>query len=628
MTAPIALMKTAFVASLKKAIETAFKSLEVEALKIEDTILIPEEGFGDLSTSVSFKISKIVKRKPSEIAKEIIEKMGKPSFASKLEEANGYINLFFNEREYAKLVIETVIEEGDFYGSANIGEDKKVLVEYPSVNPTKPWHIGHLRNALLGDSIANLLEFCGYKVEREDYIDDLGLQVAETLWGIKHLGSSPKGMKFDRFLGEQYVDVNKRLSENPEVEKEIGEILKKMEAGNTEEARMAREVSERCVRAQYQTAYSYGLYHDVLIWESDIVKSKLLDKAKILAQEKGVIENINEGKYKGCIVLDLEKVKGVAKEFENPKEKYKVLIRSNGVATYAMKDFAFHLWKFGEIKAEITFELFDKQPNGKQLYSSSPNGKYMEFGNADMVINIIDRSQSHEQASVKALLSLVASGNKQLIHLPYGVVRLASGTLSGRRGGWLGEREYTADELLKEATIKTLEKTKESSKLAQGEVEKTAKEVAIAAIKFEYLRVSPEKDIVFDWERALNLEANSGPYVLYTYARASSILEKGGFEPMPPNGKAYEFLTREEDYELVKHIAVFPEVVERACKELKPNLITNYLIDIATIFSKFYEKMPVIKSEARELRLSLVYATKQVIKNGLALLGVHALEAL
>ena len=157
-------------------------------------------------------------------------------------------------------------------------------MEYPAVNPNKPWHIGHLRNALLGDSISNILDFCGYEVEREDYIDDLGLQVAESLWGYMKLSNKPKG-SLTSGSEQQYVEVNKIMKEKG-LEKEIAELLKKMEHGDGKDARLAREISARCVDAQYETAYSYGIYHDVMIWESDVVKAKLLEKALDIALEE------------------------------------------------------------------------------------------------------------------------------------------------------------------------------------------------------------------------------------------------------------------------------------------------------------------------------------------------------
>jgi len=640
MPSPITAAKEELAELISQAVEKTHGE-KASKEEIIQTIEIAERPFGDLSSSIAFKLAKELKTNPHKIAEElkntIQETLKKSSrLIKEIAEANGYINANLNEVEYTKSVIEEVFDLGDDYGSSNIGKDAKVLVEYPSVNPTKPWHTGHLRNALLGDSIANMLEFCGYKVEREDYIDDLGLQVAETLWGYRHINTiNREGKKFDQFLGEQYVEVNKAMANKDtsnRINKEIEEILKRMEAGNNEDALQAREMAEMCVKDQYITAFSYAIYHDVLMWESDIVKTQLLSKAVLMLKEKGIVETPKEGEYKGCLVLDLEKAKKVEKEFENVRERYKVLIRSNGVATYAMKDFAFHTWKFGIINAPFKFSKFiEKQPNGKPLYTSGSVGLPMEFGKASKVVNIIDASQSHEQATVRALLKLsTPNTSNELVHIAYGRVELEEGSLSGRTGGWLSkDRNYTADDLLKETIKKTKEKTMESKKLNKELSEEVARRIAIAAIKFEYLRVAPEKGIVFSWDKALDLEANSGPYVLYMYARAKHILDKATFEKHALEEKAYESIGRSYGFEVVKKVGIAGEIFENACKAYRPNAIAEYLLDLSTTFSKFYEQEQVIKGgEAKEVRLAIVYAVMQTISNALALLGIESVEAM
>ncbi|MEM0074611.1 MAG: arginine--tRNA ligase [Candidatus Micrarchaeaceae archaeon] len=630
MPSPFLAAKEEFATSVINAANASF-GISLDMQEALQSITIPESSFGDISSSLAFVIAKQLKKNPKEIATKLAEHAKPGILVKSFSSVNGYVNAYFDETEYSKLVIGSVLEEADDYGSSNIGKDEKVIVEYPSVNPTKPWHVGHLRNALLGDAIANMLEFCGYRVERENYIDDLGLQMAETLWGYLHISKDPKGKKFDQFLGEQYVEVN-RIIEQKGVQEEIDTILKRMELGNTEEAKIARRLAEECVKAQYETSFAFGIYHDVLMWESNIVKSKLLESALSIAKRKGILEKVSEGDYKDCLVLDLEKAKAQAKEFENPKEKYKVLIRSNGVATYAMKDFAFHLWKFGLLMGNFRFSRFiEEQPNRKPLYTSSESGKDMAFGNAKKVVNIIDMGQSAEQDVVKALLELTAQGlSRELVHVAYGKVELEKGTLSGRKGGWLGEeRNYTADDLLKEAIKKVLEKTKESKKVAKEAAEETAKRIALSAIKFEYLRVSPEKGIVFSWENALNLQANSGPYVMYMYARARRILEKGEYKKAQLTEKDYKEIGRGPGFELIKIIGNAQDVFTSAAISYRPNTVAEYLLRLSALFSGFYEKEPVLGGgEARNARLAIVYITMQTIANGMLLLGITPAESM
>jgi arginyl-tRNA synthetase len=624
-------VRGAFAAALRKAVSKRYPGVDPDALQIESTITSAKSAAnGDLSSSVPFKLAKLLKGKPSDIAKAIASGLGKVERVSKFEELNGYVNAFLEENAYGAEVLSRVLGEKLGYGASPVGRKERVMVEFPSVNPNKQWLVSHLRNALLGDSIANLLDFCSYAAEREDYIDDLGLQMAETLWGWENLKERPgSGKKFDLWLGEQYVDVNRRISEKPEMKGELAELLKRMEEQGTEESRTARQIAERCVRAQAETAFAYGICRDVMIWESDIIRAELLRKAIDIALEKGVVERQADGKYAGCIVVRLGALAKFAKELEGSREDSKVLVRSNGAATYLAKDFAFHLWKFGITEGGFRYGKFiEAQPNGRPFYSTAAAGKPGDFGNAKKAVNIIDASQYYGQLILKLMFSLMGREDcaENLVHLSYGVVSVSEGKLSTRKGTWQTEgKSYTADDLLKEAKAKALEIVSRSEKVSdRGSMGEISEKIAIAAIKFEYLRISPEKEIVFSWDKALNFEGDSGPYCLYTYARASRILEKAGASAAP---HSFTRLSRGHDFELVKLMGRFQETVEKACSEYRPNVLTDYLLDLASEFSKFYEAMPVLKGgKAMEERLAVVAAFRQVMKNALALLGIGVVE--
>lgn len=634
MPGPSKIAKQEFSDELSRAVPSAYKDEKLSEEELSSSIAPTAAPHGDLSSSIAFKLSKIAKKSPREIAQKLAAALKKTRLISKFTEENGYINAFLDASEYAKLTIETVFEEQSTYGSSNVGKEEKVLVEFPSANPVHPWHIGHVRNALLGEAISNLLEFTGYKVEREDYINDLGLQAAQALWGYTHLkdAKKEKTMKFDLFLGGKYVEANK-AAQDAKVTEEISIILKNLEHAETEEAKSERRMAEKCVASQYETALAFGISHDVMIWESDIVRTKLLEEALQLVKEKKAAEIPGTGEYANCLVLDLERVRDVAKEFESTTERYKVLVRSSGVANYAMKDFGLHLWKFGLADAGFTFSEFPvKQENGKVVYTTSKSGEAKDFGNARRVVNIIDVGQGHEQATVKALLKLTGHEREQknFFHFAYGRVEIKGGKLSAREGTWIGkERNYTADDLLEEATKRALEIAKSSKKIAKDKVEEVARAAALAAIKFEFLKIAPEKTVLFDWDSALNFEANSGPYAMYTYARAQRILENGAYSVHPLGDKDYKQLNPATEFELVKMLGKLQEVVESACKDYRPNTVTAYVLELASLFSKFYESSPVLKGgEAKELRLALVYATKQVLGNALRLLGIKPLEAM
>ncbi|MHB1830496.1 MAG: arginine--tRNA ligase [Candidatus Micrarchaeaceae archaeon] len=619
-----------FSEAIKSAIEKAYPGSGISTLQVNNSISIPKSGFGDISSNIAIRLSKFAKKKPSEIASEIIKNIEKGRFVSEIREDAGYINANINEVAYSKAVIESVGRDGDRYGRSSIGNGEKVIVEYPSINPNKPCVVSHLRNALIGDSISNILSFCSYKVEREDYIDNLGLQMAETLWGWKNLSDKPD-KKFDQWLGEQYVIVNRRLEAGGEEMKgQVHSILRTIENTDTEESKMLRGIAERCIKAQRETLFKYGIYHDVLIWEGDIVKARLLEKALEIGFEKGIFERPTEGKYAGCVVVRLEKIAKFAKELEGSREDSKVIIRSNGAATYIAKDFAFHLWKFGLLNSEFHYKEFMDQPNGRALFTTAPDGNTMGFGNVKKAINVIAVQQSYEQRIIKVLFSLIGRDDiaDNLVHLSYGMVNLEGITLSTRKGTWMGKgRDYTADVLLEEAVAKALDATKRSGKLSDdSKAGQISEAIGIAAIRFEFLRMSPKKPMVFSWNDALNFEGNSGPYCMYSYTRAGKVLKKGGYASRSIDSGIYGKVTRGDDFELVKIIGSADKAVEEAAGEYSPDVIADYIIKLTTAFNRFYESMQVLNSDAKEFRMELIHAYMITLSNMLALLGIRTVD--
>lgn len=629
MQGPSAVLRNSFAKLITEAVKKEYSKLEIGDADVLLSIATSAEGQGDITSSICFRISKLSKESPAAAAQKLAPQI-KEGIITECKAAGGYLNATVDAKAYSKQVIEAVLKQGDEYCRSDAGEKAKVIVEYPSVNPNKPWHVGHLRNALLGDSVSNIMEACSYAVEREDYIDDLGIQMAESLWGYLNIpGNADK--KFDTWLGEQYVEVNKRMKEG-DITNEINFLQKDMEMGDTANAKTARELAERCVSAQNQTAWSYRICHDVMIWESDIMRAKLLERSMKILEEKGAVHKETEGKYKDCVVVDLEKLKGVAKDFENPSEEAKVLIRSNGTATYVAKDIAFHMWKFGMLDDDFKYSVFEeKQGNGKPLYTTGREGKQMNFGKVKMAVNVIGSAQRYPQLIMRStfLLLDMKEISQNIMHLSYGEVGVEGGTLSGRKGGWMGEgNSYTADHLLEEARKKVMEKVETSKKLKDGNDKETiATAVALGAIKFEFLRIAPERKVTFSWTRALSFEGNSGPYCMYTYARAMRIMEKERFEKS--SDQDFEMITHGIDFELVKLLGCAGETVEKACAELRPNVISDYLIGLCTIFSRFYEKMPVIKGgDAKNARLALVKCTSVVLKDMLRLMGIEAVESM
>ncbi|MFH0737669.1 MAG: arginine--tRNA ligase [Candidatus Micrarchaeota archaeon] len=570
---------------------------------------------GDLSSKIAFVLSKEKKENPAKLAAEIVKKMKRSASFSKIEAAGPYINFHLSDKAYSS-ILQDIMDKKDRYGS---GKKKKgkVLIEFPSVNPNKPYHIGHLRNAILGDSVARILEFDGFAVERIDYIDDLGLQVAQNLWGFLNYESDPQG-KFDTWLGHQYVGIAKRFEEDKAVVEGVRKVLKSMEEGDSEIARAGRTLAEKCVRAQYETAFEFGIYHDAMIFESDIMKNIFTEGIAFIKKNKAVVLE-KEGKNAGCWVVKLgEEFEEEFGKMENPD---KVLLRSDGTAVYTGKDVIFHLWKFGKLSKGFIYEPFIKQPNGKTVYMSSCHGVIKDFGNAAIAINVIGSEQKYPQrVIVEVLRRLGYSGEgANLHHLAYEAVDLPEGKFSGRKGTWVG---YTADDLLAEAKTRVMEKIKLD--VDPEEKAQIAKAVGVAAIKFSFLRTGSEKRILFRWEDALNMDGDSGPYLQYAYVRTNGILGKAKEKP---KAEAVEY--NEWEKKLLRKLAQFRDIVGRSSKERAPHQITQYAIEAAADFSSFYTTSPVLSAEdekTRRSRLAITLASATVLRNALDLIGISCPE--
>ncbi len=620
---PSSTVRQELVSSLKKAMASAYPEAGLSDDELMLSITVPQGQEWDLSSSIAFRLAKKLGANPAEIAGKLSGLMPAGNYVASVEATNGYLNARLDERKYTSLVLARIRDEGGAYGTSAMGEGRKVIVESPSANPAHPWHVGTLRNALLGNVVSNLFEACSYEAEREDYIDDLGLQVATALWGWINMGDKPD-KKFDQWLGELYVRVNREMGQRPEVKKQVEALNKEMEDGVSQQARAGREMAERCVMAHQQTAFDYGIYRDVMIWESDIVRSHLLSKA--LDISSGILEKPSDGKYAGAVVIKLDRITPFAGELAGSREDAKVIVRSNGTATYIGKDFAFHAWKFGLIDAGFKYRKFMDQPNGKPIYSTAPEGSPMQFGNVERAINVIGGEQAYEQQIMRVMFSLIGHEEitRGLFHLAYGRVNIEGEKLSARSGNWLGDgRNYTADDLLAEATKRAMEIAQKSEKITDRQnLEHISRAVALSAIKFEYLKIATEKDITFSWQNALNFEGNSGPYVLYTYARAMRILGKSASAAAMSDSDVSQ-ITRGQDFQLVKLMGMAQDTVEKACTELRPSVVTDYLLGLSSLFSKFYETMPVVKGgDAKNVRLEVVRSFTAVASNMLSLLGI------
>ena len=610
----------------KKLAEAISSAAGVSLEEAEASVELPKGQFGDVATSICFSLAKRERKNPVQLANEICGKLKLPDWVSEAKTTGPYINFFLSDGFYAALVKEIERQgasfgEGTFRGKAPGGTGAegswkvrkgKTIIEFPSVNPNKPWHIGHLRNALLGDSVARVLAFNGENVERTDYIDDLGLQVAQSFWGYLHLGKKPSG-KLDLWLGGEYVEAAKKFEEDQNVQAQVRELVKEMEEGEGENASECRKLVEKCVSAQYETAFKFSIYHDVMIFESDILHT-IFEEGMARLKENPAIVKETEGKNAGCLVAKM-----TSPEFAAMESPDKILVRSDGTATYTGKDVIFQLWKFDLLKSNFHYSEFMEQPNGKKCMMTSHKGKAEKFGKASRVINVIGMEQAYPQKVIKEILLSMGYGKEaeSSVHLSYEHVGLEDSKFSGRQGTWVG---YTTDELYDEGVKRAEAKIKPD---VEGEERaKIAATIAAAAIRFTMIRTTPEKKITFRWDDALSLEGDSAPYAIYAHARAHKISEKGG------KGKAGKKFEPAEK-ELLKKAMLLEFIVSESARQLRPHIVADYCLDLASLYNKFYNACPILSCEdekVKEGRLATNYAAKVALANALGAVGIPALE--
>ena len=573
----------------------------------------PDPSLGDLATTVCFELAKELHKSPMWLATEIA-RVAKPSgLIARVEAAGGYVNFFVDMPKLADSTLSAIEAAGDEYGHLDVGKGHKVIIEHTSINPTKPLHIGHGRNASIGDTTARVLSALGYEVEVQNYIDDLGLQVAQTLLAYQTIKRKAR-VKLDHMLGLLYVDINRRLEQDPKLENRIKEILSQLERGKGKVPRLARQLSERCVKANLETTDRLGVCYDLLVWESDIARSGMLQEAlKRLRATPHVVEGT--GEKVGTLILRLSDF-GIDD---------KVLVRSDGTAIYTSRDIAYQLWKFGQTKSGLLFKLHSKRPDGTKTYTTSQRGRLSrKFGHADEVINVVGAEQKFPQRVVFAALKALGLEKEyqNSKHMAYEHVWLPTGKFSGRRGTWVG---FSVDEVIEEAVQRArAEVEKRNPKASKRFKQRVSEIVGIGAVRYSLIQTSPEKKVVFKWEEALNFEQNSGPAIQYSHARACSILRKakrkGGKHPP-------DVFELPEEQRLIKLLAKLPEVLRATGERLQPNLPAMYAAELALTFNKFYEAAPVIEAKTPELRaarLRLVDCTRITLHNALETLGIIA----
>ncbi|KIL39116.1 arginyl-tRNA synthetase [Gordoniibacillus kamchatkensis] len=578
---------------------------------------------GDYSTNVAMQLAKTLKKPPMSIAGEIKERLLAHvkinALFYKIEvAAPGFINLYLDWGKWASEASRGAILPDPDRKSA------KVLIEHTSINPNKSAHIGHLRNSCIGDTLARMLKRIGQQVEVHNYIDDLGNQLADTVVGFMHTKTEEPFARFGDFCWETYAKINKAYKANPDLQKERAVVLHELEQGSSNVAWLGLLVAERIVREHLEELKQFGVEYDVLVWESSIVREGFWSQAFELLRTTPIFRQETEGKLAGCWVLKQAEDGGSSADNEDFHAD-KVLVRSNGILTYTAKDIAYHLWKFGLLGKDFHYAKFTDR-----VWSTQQDGVKKTIGHADRVINVIDRRQEYPQAMVKqALLALGYEQQAQhLQHVSYGVVSLSPDTaadlgvditerkhsypMSGRQGIGIKVADLL-DRMEQIIDAKRSRRTGLSSRV-----------IAAAAIRYYLLKFHLQTEIVFDFEQATEISGNTGVYLLYSYARACSILDKVKSESgqtAPP--AAFDDLELQE-HTLLRQLAYWPEILHTAVQELAPNHICAYMHELATLFNHFYATCPILRAENRKkhVRVWLTERFRETLRDALQVLGL------
>jgi len=596
----------------------------------------PQKEFGNLSCNVAFLLAKHAKKPPAKIAAELAEAI-KPrigdTYILSADVAGGYLNFKADYSRLSPTTLAQALDRPESYGYPDSGKGRHIVIEHTSVNPNKALHVGHMRNVIIGDALYRIMKATNHRTTVLNYVDDSGLQVADIVIGFKFAGfheEPPAGKKFDHYCGDDvYVKVNEMYEKDPQLAEKRKLVLREIEEGKSEIARFAAEVTLRVLNEQLKTCWRMKARYDLLNFESHIVVSKLWSKAFELLKKNNMTHLETEGKNKGCWVIE-------AKDEED-----KVLVRSDGTATYIAKDIPYAAWKVGLVDDPFSYSEYGKQWDGSVLYRTNLDHKSVEkeFNGGERVITIIDSRQARLQRIISQVLSKIGSETREYFHLGYEAVTLSSDTAKAF-GIDIGERQFmhmsgrkgvyvNADYVLNTLHAKAYEEVKtRNPDFSEDKLNAIAEDIAISAIRYNMIRQDLDKIITFDIKESLSLEGDTGPYLQYAYARSQRILEKSD-QQVKGSDFAFVRLTHESEIALIKEIGKLDLVVEDAARSLSPKSLARYSYNLATTFNFFYEKVPVLKEQdldIRMARLALVKAFGIALKNALDVLGVTALE--
>jgi len=664
---------------LKDTVRSAARDLfevEIEQLNAETP---PKPELGDLAFPVSFELAKLIKQKtgekanPRAIAEKLKERLESAEEVERVEIAGpGYINVFFNRPK----LLRTFSRHED--SERADPQQPKKMVEHTSINPNKAAHIGHVRNAVLGDTFVRILAAAGNRVEVQNYIDNTGVQVADVVVGFIHIekkdleaikaldASLTKDYPFDYYCWELYTrvglfyrDGDPNSPMNPEKTQLRNNVLHAIEAGNNATAELADYIATRNVECIINTMERLDIRYDLLARESDILHLHFWERAFELMKQTGVIRYENEGRHAGCWVMPFESYTGT-----DEHESDKIIVRSNGTVTYTGKDIAYQLWKLGKLGLDFYFKVFQQYPDENNLWVTTSDADedtdgHPEFGGGTTVYNVIDSRQSYPQEIVARGVAAVVPevGDHASVHFSYEMVALSPKAceelgieltpedrarpyveMSGRKG--LGVK---ADDLINRLETDALtEVESRHPDVSADEKRSTAHEIAVGALRYFLLKFTRNSVIAFDFDEALSFEGETGPYCQYAAVRANSIFRK-----LEPNAlqRTSELLaesgvenrlsdalsgeTGTEIWSLITLAVRLEEVVAQCAISAEPANLAKYTFNLAKVFNLFYHRHRIIAEEDAIRRAVLITAAdiaRTRLTQALRILGISVPE--
>ncbi len=556
-------------ALLKSALERCGCQLEEGA----NPLGLDISPHADLASSVAFRLAPILKKSPAAIAAEIHKALPEERhYVDRVEVLGPYLNFFMNDRFLDK-VLQEALADNAWTGRMS----DKVIVEHTSANPDGPLHVGHIRNSVIGDTLVRILRRAGRNVDAQYYINDMGRQEAMVVVGCDHFPLD--GSKADHAVAKVYIAANKLMESEPGIRDEADSVIARYEAGDPEITAKIQSAVKFAIGGIEQTLQRMNIGHETCHWESEFVRRGDVEEIVGLLEKTGLTEWEN-----GAFQLDLT---------SHGFEKKMVLKRANGTSLYITRDLAYHRWK-----AE----------------------------NSDRSVDILGADHKLVSGQLRTALRLLGVREPEVVIFEF--VSLPTGSMSTRKGKFI-----SADELLDEVEKQAYEEVKlRRPEESESFLRKVAAQVAAGAVRYDVVKVSADKATTFDWKQALDFEKLSAPFIQYSHARAASILRRCEGEALTADGSDIGCQLLKGDYEiaLLKKIAQFDLVIDRAARELKPHQLATYARELAECFNLFYRYSPVLDAEPdlRQARLGLARAAKNALRVTLDTLGIAALETM